>query len=81
MWDGVFCCFLRQTLGVFVLALGRSVLGDGLQLGDVADTFSHALSEEHLSSHFQVLWMLEELEEDHCFLACPQLLLWYRDVS
>lgn len=72
---------VRETLGVFVLALGWPVLGDGLQLGDMADTFGHALSEEHLSSHLQVFWVLDELEENHCFLACSQLLLWYSDVS
>lgn len=75
-WDGVFCCFLRVALSLIVLALGRPVLGDGLQLGDVADAFGHALSEEQLSSHLQVFWVLEELEHDNCFFPCPQLLLW-----
>lgn len=51
------------------------VIGDGLQLGDVADTFGDALSEEHLSPDLQILWVLDELEENHGFLPSPQLLL------
>ncbi len=80
-WDGVFCCGSTETLGFVILTLGWSVLGNGQQLVHVADTFGHALSEEHLSPHLQVFWVLDELEENHCFLACPQLLLWYSDVS
>lgn len=74
MFSAVFVC---KTSDFLILALGLTVLGDGQQLGDVADTFGHALSEEHLSSHLQIFWVLDELEENHCFLPCPQLLLWY----
>lgn len=66
---------LREMLGFLILALGWLVLVDGLQLGNMADTFGYALSEEHLSSHLQVFWMLDELEEYHCFLPSPELLL------
>lgn len=62
-------------LGVAVLALGWLVLVDGLQPGNMADAFGYALSEEHLSSHLQVFWVLDKLEEYHCFLPSPQLLL------
>lgn len=72
---------LQETSGFVILALGWPVLGDGLQLADVADTFGHALSEEHLSSHFQIFWVLDKLEENRCFLTCPQLLLQYSDAS
>lgn len=68
-------CISEKTLGFVILALGWQVLGDGLQLGDVADSFGHALSEEQLRSYLQVFRVLDELKEDHCFLTCPQLLL------
>lgn len=77
-------CFLAivpKTLGFIVLVLGWLVVGDGLQLGDVADTFRHPLSEKHLCSHLQIFWVLDELEENDCFLSCPQLLLWFSDVA
>ena len=55
--------------------MGWLVLADGLQLCDVADTFGHALSEEHIGSHLQIFWVLDEFEANHCFFSCSQLLL------
>lgn len=72
---------LLLWLDILILVLGWQVLDDGLQLGDMANTFGHTLSEKHLSTHLQVLWMLDELEKNHRFLPCPQLLLWYGDIQ
>ena len=63
------------ALGCLVLAVGRLVLGDGLQLGDLADALGHALSEEQLGPHLEVLWVLDEAEAHHRLLSCSQLIL------
>lgn len=78
---GCFLLWSKNNLGFLVFALGWYVLGDGLQLGDMANTFGHTLPEEHLSTHLQVLWMFDELEENHGFLSSPQLILWYGGTS
>lgn len=55
--------------------MGGLVLGDGLQLGDLADALGHALSEEQLGPHLKVLWVLDEPEAHHRLLSRPQLVL------
>lgn len=77
-WDGVLkaAVALNKTSGFLILPLKMLVvIGYGLQVGDMTNAFGHSLPEEHLSPHLQILWVLDELEENHCFLPCPQLLL------
>ena len=65
-------------LAIVVLAVGGRgwmVVGGWLQLGDVADALGHALAEQQLGPHLQVLRVLDELEAHHRLLARPQLLL------
>lgn len=56
--------------GFLILQLRSGEMSDGLKLCDVADAFGCPLPEEHLGSHLQILWVFDELKEDHCFLAC-----------
>lgn len=45
------------------------------EAGDVADALGHALPEEQLGAHAEVLGVFNEAEADHSPLSCAQLLL------
>lgn len=51
------------------------VLGGGQQVGDVADAFGDALSEQQLGAEPQVLRVFDEAEEDDSALASAKLFL------